>query len=196
MATVTCLDSSVLTVLPEPVRDRDGVPYEVTLCLSRDGVPFGEVGERCGYFLASTAARLRAARREGQEFPPSSLEGGLRAWAVDSDVDPDATWDVLQRYLPRDRDLFSFRARDPDDLTSVGELRATLQLAMHWTARGWRLRHRAVIEAWGTRGQGVRAILDSDQLLAFLEELVQDFAGAGVAYEAGEDASRLRRPVG
>jgi hypothetical protein len=194
MAAVNCVDGALLTVRPDAVLDRDGVPYEVTLCLLVDGEPFGEVGERCGYFLASTAARLRAAREAGQQFPPSSLEGGLRAWLVDAGSD--VTWEELSRYLPRDRELFSFRARDPDDLTSVGELRTTLQLEKQWTARGWQLQHRALVEAWGEAGRGVRAVLDSDQLLLFLETLVQEFAEVGASYEAGEDASRLRRPVG
>lgn len=194
MATLRCVDGSVLSVLPVPVLDRDRVPYEVTLSLKLDDGPFGEVGERCGYFLASTAARLRAARAGGQEFPLSSLEAGLRAWA--SDAGSPVTWDELQRYLPRDRELFSFRSRDPDDLASVGELRTTLEVEKQWVADGWRLEHRAVVEAWGEEGRGVRAVLDSAQLLAFLEDLVQDFALVGAAYEAADDGARLRRPVG
>lgn len=196
MAAVTCVDGTVLTVLPVPVLDRDGVPYEVTLRLERDGQPFGEVGERCGYFLASTAARLRAAREAGGEFPDSSLEAGLRAWAADRGLAPDATWAELQRYLPRDRELFCFRARDPDDLSTVGELRATLREERHWTEQGWTLRCLACLEAWGVGGVGVRALLDSEDLLGFLAALVQEFAEAGAAYEADEDAAGLRRPVG
>lgn len=196
MADVTCVDGTVLTVLPEPVVDRHGVPYEVTLRLLRDGAAFGEVGERCGYFLASTAARLRAARAAGQEYPPSSLEAGLRAWAVDSRQDPDRTWTDLQRYLPRDRELFCFRSRDPDDVEGVGELRATLEVQRHWTEAGWQERCRTSLRAWGGRAEGIRALLDSDQLLAFLEALVQDFAEVGASYEAGDDAAGLRRPVG
>ena len=194
MAALTCVDGSVLTVLPAPVLDRNGVPYEVTLKLLRAGEHFGEVGERCGYFLASTAARLRAARSAGSDFPSSSLEGGLQAWA--SDTQATVTWEELQRYLPRDRELFCFRSRDPDDLSTEGELRATLHVEREWTSRGWELRHRAILEAWGDQGQGVRAILDSAGLLSFLSALVQEFAEVGATYGAGEDASRLRRPVG
>jgi hypothetical protein len=190
------VDRSVLSVVPVPVPDRDGVPYEVTLQLLRDGAPFGEVGERCGYFLASTTARLRAARDAGEEFPSSSVEAGLRAWAADAGEDPDDTWAELQRYLPRDRELFCFRSRDPDDLSTVGELRTSLRFERDWGESGWSLHCVAVVEAWGEGGQGVRALLDSDQLLAFLESLVQDFAGVGVAYQATEDAAGLRRPVG
>ena len=196
MAVVTCVDGSELAVLPVPALDRDGVPYEVTLRLLSRGEPFGEVGERCGYFLASTAARLRAARARGDDFPASSMEGGLRAWASDSGQDPHATWEVLQRYLPRDRELFCFRSRDPDDLAMVGELRASLRYERHWTESGWSVQCLADVEAWGEHGRGVRALLDSDQLLAFLEALVQDFAQVGADYQAGEDATGLRRPVG
>ena len=196
MAVLTCVDGSLLEVLPVPVLDRDGVPYEVTLRMTRDGQPFGEVGERCGYFLAATAARLRAAQAAGEQFPASSVEGGLRAWAHDVGEEPNATWQQLQRYLPRDRELFCFRSRDPDDLASAGELRTTLQVERQWTDAGWTLRCLALIEAWGDSGQGVRARLDSDQLLLLLESLVQEFAEVGAAYEAHEDGARLRRPVG
>lgn len=195
MARVRCVDGAVLTVLPVPVLDRHDVPYEVTLRLLLDDQPFGEVGERCGYFLASTASRLRAARTAGGEFPDSSLEAGLQAWAGDTGADATATQELL-RYLPRDRELFCFRARDPDDLSTVGELRATLREERQWEASGWTVRCLTALEAWGEGGRGVRALLDSDRLLAFLESLVQDFAAAGAAYEADEDATRLRRPVG
>lgn len=196
MAIVGCQDGSLLTVAAVPVLDRDGVPYEVTLRLLRDGEPFGEVGERCGYFLASTTARLRAARAAGQDFAASSLEAGARAWAADGGGEADRVWEELQRYLPRDRELFCFRARDPDDLATVGELRATLEVQRTWGEQGWVLQRLAVLDAWGADGQGVRAVLSSDQLLAFLSALVQEFAEVGAAYEADEDASRLRRPVG
>jgi CubicO group peptidase (beta-lactamase class C family) len=196
VADVTCGDGTVLTVLPVPALDRDAVPYEVTLRLLRDGEPFGEVGERCGYFLASTAARLRAARAAGQEYPASSLEAGIRAWAADGGVDGERTWEELQRYLPRDRELFCFRARDPDDPSTVGELRATLEERRTWTETGWQLQRLTSLRASGDRGLGVRALLDSDQLVTFLECLVQEFAQVGAAYEAGEDASGMRRPVG
>lgn len=196
MATVRCLDGSVLDVLPVPVVGRDGVPYEVSLSLVRDGLPFGEVGERCGYFLAATAARLRAARADGRSFPASSLEAGLRAQAEDLGVDPDRQWRDVLPYLPRDRYLFSFHTRDPDDLAAVGELTARLVEERVWSDAGWELRSAVVLEAWGSGGLGVRATLTSDELLGFLEDLVQGFAAVGAAYEADEDAARLRRPVG
>ena len=197
VAVLTCVDGSVLGILPVPMLDRDGAPYEVTLRLTRDGEPFGEVGERCGYFLASTAARLRAARsKDDQGFPESSVEAGLRAWARDHDADPDEAWHVLCRYLPRDRELFAFRARDPDDLATVGELRTTLQVERTWANRRWTLRWLAVLEAWGRPGAGVRAVLTSAALQAFLDTLVADFAAVGASYDETDDATPLRRPVG
>lgn len=194
MAIMGTLDGTVLTVRPVPVLDRDGMPYEVSLELLRDGQPFGAVGERCGYFLAATAARLRAARAGGGLFPASSVEAGVLAWADDSGSA--GTWEELARYLPRDRELFCFRSRDPDDLATVGELRVTLVEERVWADDAWAVRSLASLEAWGAGGQGVRAMLTSDQLLRFLEDLVQEFAEVGASYEADEDAARLRRPVG
>ncbi len=196
MATLRCLDGSVLDVRPVPVVGRDDVPYEVSLSLLRDGAAFGEVGERCGYFLAGTAARLRAARAAGLHFPASSVEAGVRAHAEDRGMTAEDAWRDVLPYLPRDRELFSFHARDPDDLAAVGELRARLVEERVWSEDAWELRFFAVLEAWGSDGVGVRARLSSDELLAFLEGLVRDFAAVGAAYEADEDAARLPRPVG
>ena len=197
MAEVTCVDGSVLGVLGVPVADRDGVPYEVTLRLTRNGEPFGEVGERCGYFVAGTAARLRVARgKDEQGFTESSVETGLRAWARDVDEDPDEAWHVLRRYLPRDRELFAFRARDPDDLATVGELRTTLEVERSWADGRWSLRYLAVLQAWGPQGTGVRAVLTSADLQRFLDDLMADFAAVGATYDETDDASPLRRPVG
>jgi len=196
LAQVRCADGSRLAVLPVPVQDRDGVPYELTLRLERDGSAFGEVGERCGYFLASTTARLRAVRAAGGEFPDSSVEAGLRAWARDSGQASDACWAEIEPYLPRDRELFCFRARDPDDLSTVGELRLTLEVERTWADARWSVRCLAVLQAWGSVGTGTRAVLTSDELLRFLEALVEEFAQVGVEYGDGEDAAALSRPVG
>ena len=204
MAELRCTDGSVLSVLPDPCLGRDGVPYEVTLRLDRDGEAFGEVGERCGFFVATTAARLRAVRAADPEaFPASGLEAGLRAWAADQGSDPDPAWEGFARYVPRDRELFAFQSRDPDDVSAAGELRVVLREERSWLAaasagtRGrWRLRCRAVVEAWGSGGVGVRAVLDSAELLAFLEQLLADCAAAGVPYDEVDLVDGLRRPVG
>ena len=216
MAEVRCVDGSTLGVHPEPVVDRDGVPYEFTLRLTRHGEPFGAVGERCGWFLASTAARLRAAIGEASpeaarwasaddRFPLSSLEGGLRAWAADQSLDVDGTWSALERYLPRDRDLFAFRHRDPDDLASAGELRCSVHTERSWQpgdgeagAGGrWRIACRAVLDAWGDGGSGVRAVLTAPQLAAFLDDLLAEAAELGCTYDDGvADDLVVRRPAG
>jgi hypothetical protein len=204
MAELRCVDGSVLSVLPVPCLDRDGVPYEVTLRLLRDGRRIGEVGERCGFFLAHTAARLRAARADDPEaYPSSGMEAGLRAWAVDHGLDADGAWRDLARYLPRDREVFAFRARDPDDVSAAGELRVVLREERSWVPPGqdgsrgrWRLRCLAVLECWDAGGVGVRAVLDSAALLAFLEQLLVDCSAAGVPYDGVQQVAGLRRPVG
>lgn len=185
MARVDCTDGSRLTLLPVPVLDRDGVPYEVTLRLLRDDEPFGEVGERCGWFVAAAAERVRAS--DGP--PASTLESGLRAWARDADLDADAAWEQLQRYVPRDRELLALRSRDPDDLAASGELRVWLRRELTWVGgepRGrWQRQDRAVLDAWGDGGTGLRAVLDRAALLGLLDALLADCAAVGVTYDAG-----------
>lgn len=200
MADLLCVDGSVLAVLPVPCVGRDGVAYEVTLRLVRDGAPVGEVGERCGFFLAATAARLRTA---APGFPLSGMEVGLRAWAADAGADPEQAWQGFAHYLPRDRELLAFRARDPDDVSAAGELRVVVRDQRSWHppaqggARGrWELRSLAVVEAWDATGRGVRAVLDSAQLLRFLEQLLGDCAAVGVPYDAVDAVEGVRRPVG
>lgn len=205
MAELRCVDGSLLTVLPVPCHGRDGEPFEVTLRLLRDHVPFGEVGERCGFFLASTARRLAAARAAGNEFPCSALEAGLRAWAADTGADADRAWKAFQHYVPRERELFSFLARDPDDVSVVGELRVCVRGERSWLpaagsdgdGRGhWCLRRRAVLDAWGDEGVGVRAVLDGDELLALLDQLLIECAAVGAAPVRHIDLRGVRRPVG
>lgn len=199
MSRVTCGDGCVLEVEPVPVLGRDGTPYEVTLRLRRDGELFGEVGERCGYFLAATASRLRRVRAGGDPhaFPHSSVEAGVRAWARDRGQDEDRAWQVATRYLPRDRELFAHLSRDPDDLAAAGELRVTLRTERRWLAEsGWEVRCMAVLEAWGSGGTGVRCVLSSEELQGFLDELVAACAAVGVVYDGSDDARGLRRPVG
>jgi hypothetical protein len=199
MAELTCVDGSVLSVLPDPCLGRDGTPFEVTLRLLRDGRELGAVGERCGFFLAAAAARLRAAGPG--RFPAGSVEGGLRAWAADEDLDPDAAWASLSRYLPRERELFAFRSRDPDDLSVAGELRAGLREERSWVRQDgsgrWQVRCRAVVEAWGAGGTGVRAVLDSAALQEFLDRLLAECAAVvGASYDGVGEVAGLRRPAG
>lgn len=211
------MDGSVLSVLPESVRDRDDIPYEMALRLVRDGEPFGVVGERCGFFLANLAARLAQATAAGgplaaggtnaawaepdDRFPPSSMEAGVRAWAADAGLPPDRTWADMTRYLPRERSLFSFRRRDPDDPTRLAELRCSLRTSKSWVAtddrgRGrWVLRERALLDAWGEGGLGIRALLTAPELLDFLRDLLAEASAIGIAY-GDTGPIELQRPVG
>lgn len=182
MVQVRCVDGSVLTVQPVAVLDRDGAPYEATLRLLVDGEPFGEVGQRCAFFLDRAAQALRSA---GEDGPVSTLEAGVRRWAVDAELDAGQVWHAAARFLPRDRELFAFLSRDPDDLPGHGELRARLCWERTWVpgvagARGhWRLGRRAVLEAWGGKGRGVRAELDEVALLPVLDALVAEVVALG-----------------
>ncbi|MDX6224686.1 MAG: hypothetical protein QOJ92_309 [Frankiales bacterium] len=212
MADVICVDGTVLGIEPVPVVDRDGRTYEVTLRLTRGGMAFGAVGERCGFFLAALHGRLAHCRDEespawpdpDDRFPESSVEGGLRSWAADEGQDPEVL-DRLERYLPRDRELFAFRYRDPDDLAATGELRCAIHTQKTWVAgpadegssRGhWRLARRAVVDAWGDAGVGARAVLTSGQLLTLLDALLEEFAAVGARYDPEEDGALMRRPAG
>ncbi len=56
---------------------------------------------------------LPGKREVGAESPISSVEGGLRAWAVERGKDGDLAGSQVVRYLPSDRELFCFRSRDP-----------------------------------------------------------------------------------
>ena len=204
MAELRCVDGSVLSVLPVPCLGRDGVPYEATLQLRKDGRPFGEVGQRCVYFLAATAARLREARQEDgpEAFPRSACEVGLRAFLHDSGDEAQEVWPLLQRYLPPDRELFAFRARDPDDVAAVAELRAEVREEHTWTPAAdgqpgrWARRSVAVVDAWGVDGTGVRAVLSSAGLLALLDAVLGECAELGLGPDVELDLRRARRPVG
>ncbi|MDQ1248316.1 MAG: hypothetical protein QG597_2688 [Actinomycetota bacterium] len=211
------MDGSVLAVLPEAVLDRDDVPYEMALRLVLNGEPFGVVGERCGFFLATLAARLARATADtgpladdgmalawvdpDDRFPPSSMEAGAKAWASDAGLAPDTTWQELTRYLPRERSLFSFRRRDPDDPARLGELRCSLRTSKVWVASDtgglgrWVIRERAVLDAWGESGRGVRAVLTAPELLGFLRILMAQADAIGITY-GDTGPIDLQRPVG
>lgn len=191
MAEVVCVDGSVLTLLPVPKRDRSGAAYEVTLRLLRDGAPFGEVGECSGWLLSRTAGQLRALQEEHgpDAFPPGAYDAVLDHGLVENG---DRT--VLRRLLPRDRELLCLRARDPDDGEHSGELRLWVREDRTWRdgARGrWSLQARAVLDAWGAGGTGLRALLDGPALLGLLERLTEQ-AGSSRGdrrLQAGEGAA-------
>ena len=186
MAEVTCVDGSVLTLLPEPKLDRRGVAYETTLRLLRDGAPFGDVGECSGWRLARTAEQLRVLQSaHGPDaFPPDAYDTVLAHGLVE-----DGSRAVLRGLLPRDRELLCLRARDPDDGDPSGELRLWVREDHSWHdgrdgARGrWSVRASAVLDAWGTAGTGVRALLDGPALLSLLDSLL-----AQIGHSAGDGA--------
>ena len=161
------MDGSSLSVIPVPARDRGGTPFEVTLQLERDGEMFGAVGERCGFFLAEAARRLAEARADETRWP-----------------DPDDRFPAAEGC--REPELFAFRYRDRGDLASTGELRCTLRTTAYWIGAQrvgrWRRARRAVLEAWGSGGRGVRAVLTSGELANFLEELLIEAEQAGASY--------------
>ena len=192
MAEVVCVDESVLTLLCVPKLDRSGAVFEVTLRLLRDGEPFGDVGECSGWRLARVAEQLRALQGTSgpDAFPPAAYDAVLDQGLVE-----DGDRVVLRRLLPRDRELLCLRARDPDDGDPSGELRLWVREDRTWHdgqdgARGrWSLQARAVLDAWGSAGTGLRALLDGPGLLHLLDELVQEST-------AGSDDSRLQTGAG
>lgn len=204
VATVTCVDGSVLELRPVPVLARDDVPFEVTLELRRDGRPFGLVGERCAWLLTSAAARLRAAATGAPgQAPTTAVEAGVRRWAARTGADSDRTWAELDRYLPRDRELLALRSRDPDDGDGSGELRVEVRRARRWLPDGgattggstggrWAVEDTAVLDAWGDDGTGVRAVLPCDALLDLLDALLLEVAAAGTRTRGRATGSAAR----
>lgn len=182
MGQLRCVDGSLLGVAAVPCRDRLGQPYDLTLELVKDSQPFAIVGQRCGYQLASLAAEVQAAREDPEQ---------VRSWP-----DPDDRFPVpgprrlparaceTAMFEPGESEYFTLRSQDRADLPGNGEMRCLLRSTARWQAdtpmtrsasRGhWRLRRRAVLEAWGERGTGVRAVLTSAELVAFLDTVLSE----------------------
>ncbi|SNR50524.1 hypothetical protein [Actinomadura mexicana] len=184
MPGLRCLDGSDLAVVPVASLDRGGTPFEVTLELWRDGDSFGAVGERCGYFLAGLAARVATARADGS---PQAAR-----WPDPADRFPDP----VPGDTAREPELFAFRYRDRGDVMSTGELRCSLRTSSMWVGRQqsaagrWRVARRAVVEAWGASGRGVRAVLTSAELARFLADLLAEAERARAGHPP-----RLARPA-
>jgi hypothetical protein len=220
MGELRCVDGSVLSVEAVTCRDKVGRPYEITLNLARDSIPFAAVGQRCGYQLSRLAERVSAARLDPAQaaawpdpddrFPAprpadhiSVADGQTRGHAAGAQAGPARAGrgSSARRadYLPGDHEYFALRSRDRDDPPGPGELRCVLRSSAVWlgdcagvghhhrtTPRvtsadhgGWRLTRRAVIEAWGSDGVGVRAVLTSAELVAFLNTVVRGLAATG-----------------
>src|SRR5215469_3898000 len=185
MGALRCVDGSLLSVEAVTCRDRVGQPYEITLKLARNSVPFAAVGQRCGYQLSDLAARASAARQDPQQ---------VAAWP-----DPDDRFPApAAGLLPGDHEYFALRSHERFDLPESGELRCVLRSTAVWVGEcvgvaahskadrrsyrtwrhrpggqgRWQLTRRAVIEAWGAGGVGVRAVLTSAELVAFLDTVL------------------------
>lgn len=215
MGVLRCVDGTVLTVLAVACSDRAGTPYEVTLDLRRGRRPFASVGERCGFRLSQLAASVTAAREDPEQ---------VRAWPDPDDRFPEPglppvpglsrePWPVsAETFRPGEREYFSLRSREPGDLPGSGELRCVLRDSAEWLgghgaaapgqADGWRLSRRAVIEAWGADGIGLRAVLTSRELVTFLDTVLKEPVGGQAcarapagAHAAGRKLAGTRRRV-
>src|SRR5580658_7688108 len=117
MGALRCVDGSVLSVGAVPCHDRSGQPYEITLKLDRDSVPFAAVGERCGYQLSQLAEQVSAARED---------PGQAALWPDPDDRFPaphQLAEPARSRQLPGEAEYFALRSRDRSDLAGSGELR-------------------------------------------------------------------------
>lgn len=170
----------MLRVIAVAARDRTGEPYEITLDLWRDRRPFASVGERCGFRLAQFAARVTAARADPAQ---------AAAWPDPDDRFPEPDLRAGEGFRPREREYFSLRSRERADLPGSGELRCVLRDSAQWRGGrlaaaprpgGWCLTRRAIIEAWGMDGTGVRAVLTSAELVSFLDTVLREPGGAAV----------------
>jgi hypothetical protein len=203
MGVLRCVDGTVLTVLAVACSDRAGTPYEVTLDLRRGRRPFASVGERCGFRLSQLAASVTAAREDPEQ---------VRAWPDPDDRFPEPGPMLREEFRPREREYFSLRSREPGDLPGSGELRCLLRDSAEWLggcgagapgqAGRWRLTRRAVIEAWGADGIGLRAVLTSAELVTFLDTVLKEPVGGQAcartpagAHAAGKMLAGTRRRV-
>jgi hypothetical protein len=212
MGDLRCVDGSVLSVVAVSCHDRAGQPYEITLNLARDSVPFGAVGQRCGHQLADLAQRVAAARADLEQatvWPNPDDRFPDPGHRTETDRGASAGRPPLRHhpgsFLPGESEYFALRSRDRSDLPGSGELRCVLRSSAVWVGecvgtgqqrrsaarhaipsqrswpsgrranRGrWRLTRRAVIEAWGAGGIGVRAVLTSAELVAFLDTVLSE----------------------
>jgi hypothetical protein len=262
MGQLRCVDGSVLSVQAVACRDSAGQPYEITLRLARNSVPFAAVGQRCGYQFSELSERVSAARLDPEQ---------AAAWPDPDDRFPGAGGGPAAGCLPGDQEYFTLRSRDRSDLPGAGELRCVLrssavwqgecmgtghhrevssqlqhgQQGQHghqgahgfagqhpgfqnaeaqaggiaqaprpsavpgqrsWPARRaaggpgrWHLSRRAFIEAWGDGGVGVRAVLTSAELVAFLDTVLtgpENPESAGAGASAGSVPAEGRSEAG
>ena len=129
----------MLSVTAVACRDRAGQPFEITLSLARDSVPFASVGQRCGHQLAQLAGQLTDARLDPEQaaaWPdPDDRFPAPAASALATDVSeagPAAGPGQLGSYLPGETEYFALRSRDRADLPGTGELRCVLRSSAVW----------------------------------------------------------------
>src|SRR5215469_979127 len=193
MGQLRCVDGSLLSVAAVPCHDRLGRPYELTLELARDSQPFAIVGQRCGHQLARLAAQVQAAREDPEQAKswPDPDDRFPVPGACDIPAPETGAVPVAAMFEPGDSEYFTLRSEDRADLPGNGEMRCLLRSTARWqtdtginsgVSRGrWRLRRRAVLEAWGERGTGVRAVLTSAELVVFLDTVLREPDGAVMA---------------
>src|ERR1022692_4036962 len=97
----------------------------------------------------------------------------------------------LAGFQPGEREYFTIRSRDRGDLPGSGEVRCLLRSSAHWHSDArtpgsnspgcWKLSRRAVLEAWGDCGTGVRAVLTSSELVTFLDNVLSEPDGTALA---------------
>jgi len=191
-----------------PCRDRAGHAYEVTLRLALDRQPFAVVGERCGHRLAALAAQVQAAIADPAQ---------ARAWPDPDDRFPvpgDAVRGPPYAFQPGEREYFTLRSKERSDPPGGGEVRCVLRSSARWhqgtpaagqaiaeagrasTGPGyWQLSRRAVVEAWGERGTGVRAVLTSAELVMFLDTVLSEPDESAPAGSATDDSAPAGSPA-
>ncbi|MGI9007407.1 MAG: hypothetical protein ACR2FU_14640 [Streptosporangiaceae bacterium] len=193
MGVLRCVDGSLLTVSAVPCHDRAGQPYDLTLQLTLDRQPFATVGQRCGPQLTALCDRVRSAIADPEQ---------ATCWP-----DPGDRFPVPRARLgpagfrPGDREYFTLRSRDRGDPPGGGEVRCVLRSSAQWQAGQWTLSRRVVLEAWGDRGTGVRAVLTSAELVAFLDTVLNEPGSTGLdrlspaAGKAGDQPGRISWPA-
>jgi hypothetical protein len=125
----------VLSVTAVACRDRAGQPFEITLSLARDSVPFASVGQRCGHQLAQLADQLTDARLDPEQaaaWPDPDDRFPRAALAASPAASPAPGPSQLGSYLPGETEYFALRSRDRADLPGTGELRCVLRSSAVW----------------------------------------------------------------
>ena len=108
-------------------------------------------------------------------------------------------------FQPGEQEYFSLRSRERGDLPGYGEVRCLLRSSARWLDNSntlgslspgyWRLTRRAVLEAWGDSGTGVRAVLTSAELVTFLDTVLREPDGTALAVSAPDTRTAGDQPV-